>query len=183
MYFGVNWLFNPCCLFFFFISCSPFPFLQTGFLPLSPPLPPLPSSCPSSCHILTEFTLDTDNNSDNTHYLQQRTPFSYPASPACSFFFFYLSSHSFCHPATPCLRRSRDAAVEVEREHQAQRHYEETRPVTVCVSSPQFNYYQPYLFTLDVCNCLPSVEQELGWGDLFCGVCSLPCSRVILHAI
>ena len=54
--------------------------------------------------------------------------------------------------------------VEVQRERQAQRHYEETRPVTVCVSSPQFNYYQPYLFTLDVCNCLPSVEQELGLG-------------------
>lgn len=31
--------------------------------------------------------------------------------------------------------------------------YKETSPVMVCVSSTQFNYYQPYLFTLDVCTC------------------------------
>lgn len=99
MYFGVNWLFNPCCLFFFFISCSPFPFLQTGFLLLSPPLPPLPSPCPSSCHILTEFTSDADKNSDNTHYLQQRPPFSYPASPVCSFF----TSHHIVSATLPLL--------------------------------------------------------------------------------
>lgn len=43
----------------------------------------------------------------------------------------------------------------------------ETDPVTVCVDSAQFNQYQPYLFTSDVCNRFPDAGQELVGGCFF----------------
>lgn len=136
-----------------------------------------PTSARFSSPHLDQLLLWRQTTMVTTHHRQQNTVVFY-----CAYLPALVSSHhtiSAPSPLSPTYASGSRDAVEVEREHQAQCHCKETCPVTVCVSSAQFNYYQPYLFTLDVCSCFLSVEQEPGrGGDLVCVVCLLPCSGV-----
>lgn len=180
---------EPKTVYFSSFIGSPFSFFLTGFLPhICPCLLTclcflFPTPCPSSCHISTTFSLETDNNSNTTQYLQQMYNSFLLCLPACSF---HLTSHIVSAPLLLLslhASRSRDAPVEVERQHQAQA---SLLGNTSCHGLCQFSSIQ-LLSALSVyIGCLQLLSQcgtGTRQGGLFCVVYLLPCSRVLVFNI
>lgn len=141
---------QPPCLYFFNLCLSPSTFLL-----------PIYGHLITSAPHTVQHCFDTDYSGFPS--------FVTPPLPSP-----YIT-HSFCFSF---LDMSAYIQWKWRGERQALRHYYETLPVTVRVSSVQFNHYRPYLFTLDVCSCFPNVEQEPGSGGfILCGLTLLPCSQ------